>query len=70
MTTLPWALIPVVLVPTFLIGHALVFAHMRAAVRAGNAGHGAGGNLASRKLFNWKGAGDYPPSNEHACWVS
>jgi hypothetical protein len=27
MTTLPWALIPLVLVPTYLIGHALVFAH-------------------------------------------
>ncbi|HZY98268.1 MAG TPA: hypothetical protein VFE36_01710 [Candidatus Baltobacteraceae bacterium] len=31
MTTLPWALIPLVLVPTYLIGHALVFAHLRAA---------------------------------------
>lgn len=31
MTTLPWALIPLVLVPTYLIGHALVFAHVRAA---------------------------------------
>ena len=31
MTTLPWALIPLVLVPTYLIGHALVFAHIRAA---------------------------------------
>lgn len=30
MTTLPWAFIPVVLVPTFLIGHALVFARLRA----------------------------------------
>lgn len=30
MTTLPWALIPLVLVPTYLVGHALVFAHMRA----------------------------------------
>jgi hypothetical protein len=38
MTTLPWAMIPVVLVPTFLIGHALVFAHMRAAARAVYAG--------------------------------
>jgi hypothetical protein len=36
MTTLPWALIPVVLVPTYLIGHALVFAHARAAVTAGS----------------------------------
>lgn len=34
MTTLPWALIPLVLVPTFLIGHALVFAHLRAAAVA------------------------------------
>ena len=34
MTTLPWALIPLVLVPTFLIGHALVFAHVRVAVTA------------------------------------
>ena len=31
MTTLPWGLIPMVLVPTFLIGHMLVFAHARAA---------------------------------------
>lgn len=31
MTTLPWALIPLVLVPTYLIGHAIVFAHIRAA---------------------------------------
>lgn len=31
MTALPWALIPLVLVPTYLIGHALVFAHIRAA---------------------------------------
>ncbi len=30
MTTLPWALIPLVLVPTYLIGHALTFAHVRA----------------------------------------
>ncbi len=36
MTTLPWALIPLVLVPTYLIGHALVFAHVRAAAVAGN----------------------------------
>jgi hypothetical protein len=36
MTTLPWALIPLVLVPTYLIGHALVFAHVRAAATAGN----------------------------------
>jgi hypothetical protein len=31
ITTLPWALIPLVLVPTYLVGHAIVFAHMRAA---------------------------------------
>jgi hypothetical protein len=36
MTKLPWALIPLVLVPTFLIGHALVFAHVREAATAGN----------------------------------
>jgi len=36
ITTLPWALIPLVLVPTYLIGHALVFAHVRAAATAGN----------------------------------
>jgi hypothetical protein len=30
VTSLPWALIPQVLVPTYLVGHALVFAHMRA----------------------------------------
>ena len=36
MTTLPWALIPLVLVPTYLIGHALVFAHIRAAAPAGS----------------------------------
>jgi len=36
MTTLPWALIPLVLVPTYLIGHALVFAHVRAAATAGH----------------------------------
>ncbi|HLI96616.1 MAG TPA: hypothetical protein VKT72_11090 [Candidatus Baltobacteraceae bacterium] len=35
MTTLPWALIPLVLVPMYLIGHALVFAHMRATAVAG-----------------------------------
>lgn len=34
MTTLPWTLIPMVLVPTYLIGHALVFAHLRAAAPA------------------------------------
>lgn len=34
MTTLPWVLIPLVLVPTYLIGHALVFVHVRAAARA------------------------------------
>jgi hypothetical protein len=37
MTTLPWSLIPMVLVPTYLIGHALVFAHLRAAAIAANA---------------------------------
>jgi hypothetical protein len=37
MLTLPWALIPLVLVPTYLIGHALVFAHVRAAATAGHA---------------------------------
>ena len=36
MTTLPWAIIPLVLVPTYLIGHALVFAHVRAAATAGS----------------------------------
>jgi hypothetical protein len=36
MTTLPWSLIPMVLVPTYLIGHALVFAHLRAAATAVN----------------------------------
>jgi hypothetical protein len=35
MTTLPWSIIPLVLVPTYLIGHALVFAHVREAVTAG-----------------------------------
>ncbi len=35
MTTLPWSMIPLVLVPTFLIGHALVFAHLREAATAG-----------------------------------
>jgi hypothetical protein len=34
MTTLPWSLIPMVLVPTYLIGHALVFVHLRAAATA------------------------------------
>jgi hypothetical protein len=34
ITTLPWALIPLVLVPTYLIGHALVFAHVRVAATA------------------------------------
>ena len=37
MTTLPWALIPLVLVPTYLIGHILVFAHVRAAVTGDDA---------------------------------
>lgn len=36
MSSLPWALIPVVLVPIFLIGHALVFAHLRAASSTDN----------------------------------
>jgi hypothetical protein len=35
VTTLPWALIPLVLVPTYLIGHAIVFAHRRAGAPAG-----------------------------------
>jgi hypothetical protein len=30
ITTLPWSLVPLVLVPTFLIGHCIVFAHARA----------------------------------------
>lgn len=34
MTTLPWAVIPLVLVPTYLIGHAIVFAQLRAAASA------------------------------------
>ncbi len=38
MTTLPWALIPLVLVPTYLIGHALLFAHVRAAAGARTVG--------------------------------
>jgi hypothetical protein len=37
MTTLPWALIPLVLVPTYLMGHALVFAHARTAAAANDA---------------------------------
>lgn len=45
MTTLPWALIPLVLVPTYLIGHVLVFAHLRAATTAGS--HGSGDELAT-----------------------
>lgn len=44
MTTLPWALIPLMLVPTYLIGHALIFAHVRAASAAEN--HRAGEKLA------------------------
>ncbi len=32
IATLPWSLIPLVLVPTYVIGHALVFARLRAAV--------------------------------------
>jgi hypothetical protein len=36
ITTLPWALIPLVLVPTFLIGHAIVFAHARATSTVAN----------------------------------
>ena len=35
MTTLPWALIPLVLVPAYLIGHAIVFARMRATAVGG-----------------------------------
>lgn len=31
MQTLPWSLVPTVLVPLFLIGHGIVFAHARAA---------------------------------------
>lgn len=31
MTTLPWALIPLVLVPTYLVGHALAFVRLRVA---------------------------------------
>jgi hypothetical protein len=31
MTGLPWSLVPTVLVPLYLIGHAIVFAHIRAA---------------------------------------
>ncbi|HLX26704.1 MAG TPA: hypothetical protein VKR05_06900, partial [Candidatus Cybelea sp.] len=42
MTTLPWALIPLVLVPTYLVGHALVFAHARAA-EGGSASTAGGG---------------------------
>jgi hypothetical protein len=34
VTTLPWALIPLVLVPTYLVGHAIVFAHARAQAAA------------------------------------
>jgi hypothetical protein len=30
ITTLPWSLVPLVRVPTFLIGHGIVFAHVRA----------------------------------------
>ncbi|HEY1729166.1 MAG TPA: hypothetical protein VGG22_12380 [Candidatus Baltobacteraceae bacterium] len=29
ITTLPWSMIPLVLVPIYMIGHALVFAHVR-----------------------------------------
>jgi hypothetical protein len=31
MASLPWSLVPTVLVPLFLIGHGIVFAHVRAA---------------------------------------
>jgi hypothetical protein len=31
MASLPWSLVPTVLVPMYLIGHAIVFAHVRAA---------------------------------------
>ncbi|HEY3676843.1 MAG TPA: hypothetical protein VGK84_12730, partial [Candidatus Tumulicola sp.] len=34
IATLPWAIIPLVLVPAYLIGHALVFAHARQAAPA------------------------------------
>ena len=36
MATLPWAMIPLVLVPTYLIGHVLVFAHIRSSAAAGH----------------------------------
>jgi hypothetical protein len=29
IATLPWALVPMVLVPTFLIAHGIIFAHVR-----------------------------------------
>jgi hypothetical protein len=40
ITTLPWSMIPLVLVPMYMIGHALVFAHVRwvGARRQGYAG--------------------------------
>jgi hypothetical protein len=28
ITTLPWSMIPLVLVPAYLIGHGIVFAHV------------------------------------------
>jgi hypothetical protein len=42
MTTLPWSVIPLVLVPTYLIGHALVFAHLRAGAANRSQGQFAG----------------------------
>lgn len=38
VTTLPWALIPLVLVPTYLVGHVIVFAHARAQAASGALG--------------------------------
>jgi hypothetical protein len=34
MTTLPWAFVPTVLVPLFLVVHAVIFARMRAKMTA------------------------------------
>jgi hypothetical protein len=34
MTALPWALVPTVLVPFFLIAHSIVFARLRAPMTA------------------------------------
>lgn len=41
MTTLPWAIIPLVLVPTYLIGHVLVFAHQREGASEAGGARGA-----------------------------